>query len=582
MAPPLVARRRVPLIATKVLDGASRRSEYLILIALLGVSLVDLSWGLPESWPSDEVSWIVSRMLTEHTANTNWFYYPNLMMNASYLAARFVGLPILSGLGWDQTYAVGYTTRLVSVGFYLLTVLLIARAVCLLFGLKRAPFAVFFIGTIGALNHHAHLGTVSSSLLFGIALSIYFFVRTCKTRSETAFYCSVAAASLAIGAKYNGVFLFLSLPILWRWAFPAFSAKALVRSLFISGILAPAVFLLTTPYAALDAQEFMLDVNDWINVEGPAFGSMSLLVFADHLKRSYIGFFTVGVLAIMLAVLFPTLRAFARAAVRSKPAATLSADRQAMHMSMLVLGVAFLAYQVVSFRVGNYQPRHYLPGALILASMFLIAWYYWRSTLSAERHWPRIGLVVLACVIVALASANTFAHVWVFSVSAKNQTLSILQDATNRDPQGRIGAIAMPRRSPFQRGVVDDHVDFFYVDEARYDIDSWDEYLGIIGDHYRQLNPRYIVIEDSVFMWPVFLPKRFASDYGKRLDYPNPGPIAWNAMLERIGYRQARIVKTGRLPRVVEWLMGSENQFTSEGVGEKVYLYEKAPVSTAP
>ena len=515
-------------------------------------------------------------MLRNHTTDAGWFQYPNLMMNTSYLFCRFLSVPILvSGFGWDQTYVVAYTSRLVSVGFYLLTALFIAKAVALLFDLKRAPFALLFVGLIGALNHQAHLGTVNTSLIFGIGLSIYFFARTCKTRRELDFYFSVAASSLAVGGKYNGVFLFAALPILWRWVFPRFSLKALLRPLGISAVIAPAVFLLTTPYALLDSPTFMRDISNDLYVEGPAFSDVGWSRFLNGFKWSYLGFFSAWVEPAMAVVLLSTLVYFSLTAVGTWRRGAFREETWPIYLSMLALAAAFLASLLVAYRIGNYQSRHYLPGAIVLAAMFLIAWYYWRSRLNGRQPWARFCVVGLGAGLLLLSSINTYVHIWVFSSSAKTQTLGILQDALKADPRTTFGAIAYSARSPFQRGIIDSHVDFFHTNVAAYDIDSWDQYLAIIRDHFAQSKPRYIVFEDIILSWPVFIPKKYVNDYGKRFDYPNPGPPAWNVMLESLGYRRERIVESPVLPRLLRGLIGQGYLYTAEGVGGKVYIYER-------
>jgi 4-amino-4-deoxy-L-arabinose transferase-like glycosyltransferase len=566
---------RVSRRPENLLNNLSRYSEQIVLLGLLCSGLVNLDWGLPESWPSDEVWWIVDSMLKNNTTNTGWFVYPNLMMNASYLVCRFLTVPVLSHLGWDQTYAVAYSTRLVSVGFYLLTALFIAKTVALLFDLKRAPLALLFVGLIGALNHHAHLATVSSSLFFGTALSMFFFVRTCKTRRESDLYLSVAAISLAVGAKYNGAFLFAAIPVLWRWVFPKFSLGILLRPMAISAAIVPIVFLLTTPYALLDSQTFLKDIYNDFSVEGPAFAASEAMGFVQAFIRSYEGFFSIWVLAIMVTILLATIVWFLMLWIGRRRTDTTWNEVQPLHVAMLALGAAFLASLLVIYRVGNYQSRHYLPGALVFATMFLIVVYHWRAKLADRHLLIRSGAIGLGASIILLSSINTYIHIWVFSSSAKSQTLTMVQNALNADPQTRFGAITYSERSPFQRGVVDASTDFFATNVSAYDVESWNEYLGIIAQHFQQSRPKYIVFEDIILSWPVFLPKKYAGDYGKRFDYPNPGPTAWNAMLESLGYRRSMVIGNAVLPRLLRGVIGQNYLYTAEGVGGKVYVYER-------
>src|SRR5438105_2787562 len=181
------------------MQGAIRRNGLTVAVFLLLAVLATLwqGWGLPENWPPDEVPTFVANMLRKKTANPGYFMYPSLMIHLSWLTSVVLGVSP-DGAG------PGHVARSWSAVFYLLTVLFLGKTVKEALRLERAPFAYFFISTIGALVHHAHVGNVNESLFFAIALALWLFVRTIRTGSERDFYLSVAACSLAVGAKYNG------------------------------------------------------------------------------------------------------------------------------------------------------------------------------------------------------------------------------------------------------------------------------------------------------------------------------------------------------------------------------------------
>ena len=69
----------------------------LLLCAFLYAAVKHQSWGLPESWPADEVVWIIDRMLVTDTTNPRYFMYPSL---AVYVAYFLPALSWLFGATW--------------------------------------------------------------------------------------------------------------------------------------------------------------------------------------------------------------------------------------------------------------------------------------------------------------------------------------------------------------------------------------------------------------------------------------------------------------------------------------------------
>jgi 4-amino-4-deoxy-L-arabinose transferase-like glycosyltransferase len=509
-----------------------------------------LAWqtfGLPDTWLADEITWVVNDMVVRRSWNPKHFMYPSFMVDVCYAFARLLGAS-------DWT-ALGHIARTVSAGFYLLAVFCLGRTVELVLE-KRLPFAYFFVGTIGAFLHHAHIATVNSCFFFTIALAVLQFVRTLRSKKESDFYLSVLACSLAVAAKYNGCFLFGVLPVLWLLAFGELRTRRFARALGVSLLLAPLPFLATTPFFLLDWTTFH---NEWevlTKVEGPAFkwGVGTLTYFKFFFGYS-VGFFTPVGLALVslwgLAVYGAWLRRIHE--VRK--------DRPLVFQASVVLAVTLALYLAMNWQIGILQSRYYLPAALVLAVLFLIALF--------GANAPRLRAATVALLIV-LNGANAWANVVAFHLAAKARAASELAPL-----EGRIGVIAYPLRRPFEPGPLDARSDVFTTDLGDQDVTSFEEYLLVIERFFREKKPRFVVFEGIITEWTVFRPRRESQDYGERLLYPNPGLAAWDAHLERAGYHQVRVLENCQGPLAMRWLLGSYYLWTAEGVGRPVYVYER-------
>jgi 4-amino-4-deoxy-L-arabinose transferase-like glycosyltransferase len=527
------------------------RLETLAIFVLL--ALLAAAWqgcGLPDSWPADEVTWIVASMVRRGSFHPGYFLYPSFMVDVCYAVARV--------LGTHDPVALGHVTRSVSAVFFLLAVLSMGKTVEVVLG-KKWPFAYFFCGTIGALLHHGHIGTVNSCFFFTIHLALLQFVRTLRSGREGDFYLSVLACSLAVGAKYNGCFLFALLPLLWLLAFGDLRSKRFLRALLVSLAIAPLPFLATTPYCLLDAAAFGRDWHALTAVEGPAFQTAASVplprLFVERFAGSNLGFFSP-----VVAVLIPLWGLAFYGSCLARPRELLR-EKPLFSRSVLLLGAGFFVYMGMTWQIGIFQTRYYLPGSLMLALLFLLA----LDATSKRRL--RAATIALALVF---NSANAWAHVVAFPCSAKGRALSVLEGL-----DGTIGVIALPGRFPFQPGVIDERCCVFMTEEPIYDVATFDDYLGIIGGFFAARKPRFVVFEEVVTTWSVFRPKKDAADYGRRLDYKNPGFAAWNAQLEHAGYEKRFVLENDLAPPWLWWLIGSRGLAAAEGIGRPVYIYER-------
>jgi hypothetical protein len=232
-----------------------RAITFIVFGGLLFVAFWQISWGLPEP-AGDEVTFVVDRMLTDNTWNPRYFWYPTFLIHVCTVPAKLFHAIGFERLGVSRDVGLGLVCRSVSALFYLSTVAVLARTVRVLLDLKGTPFALYFFGSIGALQHHAHVATVNSNFFFSTALALYAFARTLRHRRELDFYLSVTAASFAVGNKYNAAFLLGALPVLWLVTFRELRTLRFLRALLVSIVIMPLPFALTNPYIVIDPQSY--------------------------------------------------------------------------------------------------------------------------------------------------------------------------------------------------------------------------------------------------------------------------------------------------------------------------------------
>jgi hypothetical protein len=551
----------------------------MIWIALAGVAVVYQGWGLPETWPSDEVTQLTSEMVVRRSLNPRYFYYPSLMFDACYLPCR--ALTVLGLLNSRNITEVGHLCRSVSATCFLLTVLLLSKTVRTLLGRSAEPTAILFTGTMGALVHHAHLATVNSCFLATIALALYQLVRTLKHGTEKEYYKAVAACGLACGAKYNALFLFGSLPVLWLMVFGIRSLTGIRfwRCFVLSLLLAAGVFLLTTPYALLDRPTFTHDFHELCAVEGPAFRSVfGPIDFGRRFLVSSFGIFSPVTFGVLMSFLAAVYAGWLWQHVRPQTRGVFWQANQVVLQASGLLAVTLVGYLLMTYRIGIGQTRYFLPAALLVSLLFLLALSWVRNQYGARRWVGRLPGIFL-CTLLVPNVLNCYAHVVVFPESPKSRALQMMQEAVRNDPGSTVGVINYGWRSPFQLSALAKAPHVFNTQDAPDpSVHTWNQYLEVIARDLEKAAPRYVVLEDIITLWPVFLPRQYQLDYGKRLDYPNPGPDAWEAMLGRIGYTRVAVLRQGegRAEHLLQQVLGHYYLLTAEGALGQVYVYERS------
>src|SRR5262245_39146688 len=127
-----------------------------------------LTWGLPDLWHPDEVTWRSAQMLLDGTANPKFFKYPTLHL---YLVTIFAGLPHFVGAraaGWRSAgeLAVAMTpySRALSAAMGTATVFITYQTAQRLFGRTSGLFAAVILATTAGFIGFSHFATVDLPL----------------------------------------------------------------------------------------------------------------------------------------------------------------------------------------------------------------------------------------------------------------------------------------------------------------------------------------------------------------------------------------------------------------------------------
>jgi hypothetical protein len=231
----------------------------------------------------------------------------------------------------------------------------------------------------------------------------------------------------------------------------------------------------------------------------------------------------------------------------------------------------------MTYRIGIGQSRYFLPAAILVGLLFLLA-FFWMRQAFASAALGRYGCAVLLAAVLIFNGLNSFAHVVVFPQSPRSRALAIVTAAVKEDPDTLIAVISSPNRSPFELTALAGHVDVFctLTPPDDYWVQTWDQYLELIAGHFAQSSPRFIVFEEIITVGKFFLPRKYADDLGKRHLYPNPGPAAWTKMLHGLGYERVIIFRQGQGQEWLRCLLGDHYLRTTEGTGAAVCIFERS------
>jgi 4-amino-4-deoxy-L-arabinose transferase-like glycosyltransferase len=252
-----------------------------VIVGSVAVRLVGIGWGLPYLYHPDEPNDLTRAltMLRESDLNPHWFHYGSLMFYLyGGLMAIVAGVRGLLGVG-DGLGAIegpqmiatasGITSdpwallvpRAMSVAMSVATVVVIFFIVRRLTGrtyaagfgaglFALAPLAV----SEGRLFTPNTLTALFTALAIGAAFRIY------ERGLPRDYVIAGAMVGLAAGSKYNAGFVFIAIVtahLLRSRQSGAIHARGILMSIYT----ALAAFLITTPFAVLDADEFLGDLG---------------------------------------------------------------------------------------------------------------------------------------------------------------------------------------------------------------------------------------------------------------------------------------------------------------------------------
>jgi len=250
-----------------------RLRQWVLALVILGACLRvwGIGFGLPYAYHPDEHN------LTYHALeaganrlNPGWFEYPSLMMyllGGVYLLYYLV-LHLLGSVQSLSDFWVLYKTE--PAGFTLLGRLLVAVMGTLTlgftfrlgrwaYGRSAGLFALLFLSVSFLHVRDSHFITVDVPLTLFCTLAVLGALLGCSKGTGYLHWAAVAAG-LATGTKYTGALCLL--PV-WMAVLllPGQSGRAKVKQAALCTFLCLLVFLVTTPYAALDFQSFLRDIR---------------------------------------------------------------------------------------------------------------------------------------------------------------------------------------------------------------------------------------------------------------------------------------------------------------------------------
>ncbi|MFN8547019.1 MAG: glycosyltransferase family 39 protein [Candidatus Eisenbacteria bacterium] len=270
-----------------------RGDRALWLITLLGAALrfLNLRGDLPCVLHYDEPTLVDNAvwMWSDHTLNPHFFNYPTGMI---YLLAALFGLILLGGTiggqfaGWSVavTWLAGGTYPRPPQGgvlyFYptwgVTTLYLIARSVSALAGTATIPLvyaiarrigcslgasrlAAFAVAVSSLMVEHSHLATTDAAATC-LATAALLLILRAEQGSTRSWLLAGAATGLAAGFKYNLGLVAALLALLAVWRLRV-DGSIVWRRLALAAAASIAAFLMTTPYALIDAPRFTRDLG---------------------------------------------------------------------------------------------------------------------------------------------------------------------------------------------------------------------------------------------------------------------------------------------------------------------------------
>ena len=566
-------------------ETVSRMSVYGLL--LLGALMYNL-YGAPEDWFSDEMTWVVERMQSTGTLDPQFFIYPGgLQIYASLLLYKLYALLFADGGGIDKVALIA-VARAVSAAFFILTVYFAERATCTITGRAHDIKTVVLVGTSCALIHHAHIATVQSSNFFGIALAYFAIARTIVARSPRAYYWAAFACGIAVSAKWNGIFVGAALPFVYIYLFRP-TLFQLIKGMVLTGLVSASAILLLNPFIIFNFEKFKEDLFLAAAKEAPFYqvAPPSLVTTLGYAAFYIQAFFTDYGAILVAATVTAALAASVAYLVRQRADASrpcLQVVERIIFFSGLIL-VSTFVFLVIQTGLNIHQSRYYTPIGIAAALLFSLAV---DTLLILMMQWTRsrvlrasvVGLLTSTVgLVLVLNVVNGIVHVAVFPLSAKYAAQRHLETALRSNSDQTLLRLSYKTRTAARPDSAVcasrcDVLDLESLPRTR-EVSTWDEYLVAIAERISTSRPSMIVGEELVFYWAFFVPTRFSGEYHRRLEYPNPGPEAWQKMFNDLGY--AAPIVFPRITGLEEFssIIGDKYLTTTEGIGGRVYVWKR-------
>lgn len=268
-------------LAQTLLVTARREWVAIALCVLaLGLRLWGINFGLPYSYHPDEpvVNGTAVRMLHNGTLYPGTFTYPSglyyilvaILAVYQLVTGHSVGTPPFeSGVGLYPEPTAILVTRIAVALFGVAAVLIVYLAARMFTGPWLAAGAALLLAVSTSSIMQSQIATTDLPSATGLALTAACCVLAVRTERAWPFWCAGAALGIAVGLKYNvatgGVMLAVAYVVVtWRRMHrPGHESwRSLWRDPRLWGfLLAPLVFLITTPYAIIDSHRFITDLN---------------------------------------------------------------------------------------------------------------------------------------------------------------------------------------------------------------------------------------------------------------------------------------------------------------------------------
>jgi hypothetical protein len=232
-----------------------------ILLVTAGFRFYGVDFGLKNGFHPDENRKVitVSNMINNGTLDPNYFLHPTLLLYTSGVSSFLVNY--FTDLNQSSSILLG--GRLVSACAGVLSVLLTALSARILFGSAIAIFSALFLAVSPLHITSSRYLKEDSLLLFWTLLSLYLMLKAVFEKRDRLIYLSAITAGFAIGTKYSGAMVIL-IPLAAPWLasssylIPDFK---LLKKSFLSILLVPIIFFITTPYSIFNFSKFKVDIN---------------------------------------------------------------------------------------------------------------------------------------------------------------------------------------------------------------------------------------------------------------------------------------------------------------------------------